>query len=117
MPVNFLLTFANQGTVYLKPYGSIEIFNIFGRKVNKVEVAPFFSLPGSVRDQAYKNEKNLLPGYYRAVLTLDKSYGRKSFSTTINFWVLPWAWLAVGLVILIVLVLVIRKIFFRKNKF
>ena len=53
-PINFQLIFENNGRIHLAPYGIIEIYNMMGRKIDELEVDPWFSMPDSLRFREVK---------------------------------------------------------------
>jgi len=114
-PVSFLVDFKNSGVERLRPYGKIEITNIFGWKVGSVPVEPFNVPRDSARGMAYDWERNwFLGGYYTATLGLRWSDDKKgSDSATVSFWVAPWKEFLIAGVLVI---LYKRRTIFHKNK-
>lgn len=91
-PVSFLVEFENSGARRLRPYGTIEIANIFGWKVGSVPVEPFNVLRDSTRGMVYNWERDwFLGGYYTATLELQRGDGGDGVDTAaVSFWVFPW---------------------------
>ena len=151
LPVDFDLRFVNNGTVHVKPQGSLEISDMLGRKSKIVLVndAGGNVLPGTARKyqsfwtkkptvdaegfplaeetyrppkahffKEFKNEaSNFAFGKYKADLTL--SYGRnhdKVITSHAEFWVLPWRFLLVAILVLALLILFVQWNIKRYNK-
>ncbi len=106
-PISFNVAMENKGSTHLVPYGIIEIKNIFGKEVGKVEADPWFVMPDSVRTREIKWEKNWLFGRYEASLKVNRGYQDIIDEKTIYFWVLPWKVLAIGCVGALAFVLLI----------
>ena len=116
LPINFAIRYQNTGNVHLRPVGSIEIKDMFGKvkatlDVNTVKGA---TLPSSIRKyeatwdksqltqvsgsawskfwQEYRNERaNYALGKYTATASLTAGETSKATSTNaITFWVWPW---------------------------
>jgi len=50
-PVKFLVRYQNEGNVHLKPTGKIEIFNIFGQKLEQIGIQDILNAQGVRTDQ------------------------------------------------------------------
>lgn len=106
-PVTFNITSANDGSVYLSPYGTVEIQDIFGRIIDSREVDPWFVLPGAERTREIAWNSNFLFGKYTATVTLHKGYMNTEDSAdtkTLSFWILPWKIITVALIALILVI-------------
>jgi len=106
-PVSFKITSENTGSVYLSPYGSIEVKDMFGRTVDQRDIDPWFVLPKSDRSRAISWNSNFLFGKYVAVLSLHRGYMNATDvadTKTVNFWVIPWKIVTVGLIVLILVI-------------
>jgi len=106
---NFHLLFENKGDIYLNPYGYIAVFDLFGREVLFQELEPWFVLPHSLRLYRVPLEHQLWPGYYRAVLKLNRGYEDIIDEQEITFWV-GWPWLLALAVIILLAVFFSAKI-------
>jgi hypothetical protein len=119
-PVNFQILFENKGSVYLSPYGSIEIKNILGQKIDERQVDPWFVLPGSTRERIIKWNSNFLFGRYSATLIMNRGYNDIIDSKTFAFWVIPWKIISIILIGLILIiwffVWILSHIQWRKDK-
>lgn len=103
-PVSFELLFENNGSTHLIPYGLIEIKNFFGKKIDEIELEPWFAMPDSLRAREAKWERGLLFGRYTATAKINRGYQDIIDQKSINFWVIPWKTTLVGLVILAVII-------------
>jgi hypothetical protein len=113
-PVSFKITSENTGNVYLSPYGSIQVKDILGRTVDTRQVDPWFILPKSDRVRQITWNSNFLIGKYTALLTLHRGYMDSKDVVdvkSIDFWVIPWKIIAVGLIVLILIILLVVWIF------
>ncbi len=109
-PVKFQTQFVDTGNVHLLPQGIIEIYNMFGDKIQTIAFNPQKNivLPVGVNSRIYNttwNSSNLLLGQYTAKLIL--TYGYNTITTTQStstFWVLP-LWFIFLLVLLFIFLL------------
>jgi len=88
-PVNFSVVYENRGNVHLDPYAEIEIKNIFGKKVDSVEIEPYFVMPGFSRERTAAWQRDLAFGRYTATLTLNRGYGNLADEAKSTFWIVP----------------------------
>jgi hypothetical protein len=92
MPTSFEISFKNDGTVHLVPYGTINIKNIFGAEIAQIPVDAYFALPDSTRYQEISwPGKSFSFGLYTAELELYKGYGNQFDTQAFRFFVLPLA--------------------------
>jgi hypothetical protein len=103
-PVNFQILSENKGSVYLSPYGTIEIKNILGQKIDERQVDPWFVLPGSTRERIIKWNSDFLFGRYTAKLTMNRGYNDIIDEKTLAFWVIPWKIISIILIGLILII-------------
>jgi len=124
--VNFLTRIENLGNVHIKPYGLIEIFNMFGEK----KIVTAFNdkganiLPKSVRRFENSWQASLGFGKYKASLILnygltpqEGGQGKKTLDSITYFWIVPWKIIipsVIGMAALIVLIVIIIR--FYRNK-
>jgi uncharacterized membrane protein len=119
-PVSFLLRYQNTGDVHLKPVGSITITDMFGKTVKTIKVNEDQGavLPGTIRKFDVGNWSNVgnAFGQYKAQITLIAD--KVTSTATITMWVFSTTWLfiiiGVVIVLLIVLMAITRKPFFKK---
>jgi len=110
-PFKFDIVFKNEGNIWLKPYGTIEIKSFTGKNVKSITVEPFKVYRESTTLISYDEPgSNLLPGRYTATLTLSRGYENLSDTSTITFWYLPWKVIAKYLLIIIFALILIRLI-------
>lgn len=109
-PVTLTLRVKDTGNNHIKPKGTIVITNIFGQKVDEIELAGKNVLPGAIRkmDTVWQ-PKGMLASRYTATLvaTYGESSAGKSLSASTSFIVFPKMLIAaivVGLGIIIFLV-------------
>ncbi len=111
--ITFQLLFENNGTVHLTPYGIIEIRNLLGKKVDEIELQPWFVLPDSLKLREMKWEKKWLCGKYTATAFISRGYKdiRDEYiidEKYLEFWVIPWKVILAGLVGLFLAILGLR---------
>lgn len=128
LPAHFEVRMRNQGSVHLRPEGTITFTNMFGSRVGSspLNATNGRVLPNSVRrlysswgpldvessggffDELVGEAKGFALGKYTA--TLEATYGRTSqrATATATFWVIPWRLLLVALLALIGLVALIK---------
>jgi hypothetical protein len=120
-PVNFLERIRNTGSVHVRPQGTVDIFDIFNRKVASIAVndKPGGNvLPSSVRRYQQEWNKRFLIGPYRARMNLTYGSGGTALtSQSIVFWVLPWKLLLISLLALLVLLFGLRIVIKRYNAY
>lgn len=97
-PVSFELLFENNGNVHLTPYGIIEIKNLFGKKIDEVEIDPYFAMPDSLRLREIQWDKGFLFGRYTATVSLNRGYQDIIDQKSVDFWIIPWKIILIGLV-------------------
>jgi hypothetical protein len=103
-PIPFQIFFENKGNVHLIPYGIIEIKNLLGKKVGEVEIEPFYTLPNSLKKSVAEWERKWLFGKYTALAGLNRSYQNIIDQKKIEFWVIPYKIILVGLIVLVLIV-------------
>lgn len=94
--VDFSVRIDNPGNVLVRPIGPVEITNMLGQKVdtfifNDNQAAVF---PGKARDYTFNwTGEGLGFGRYEAVLSAvyGEYGGKKTITSTVAFWILPWS--------------------------
>lgn len=109
-PISFELLFENNGNVHLVPYGMIEIYNILNKKVGEIELNPWFVMPDSIRSREVKWERGLLFGKYTALAAVNRGYQDIIDRKSIEFWVIPWKIILIGLLALVAIIWFFRWI-------
>ncbi len=115
-PVIFDLYYENNGNVSLNPYGIIEIKNILGKKIDEVEVKPFFAMPDSLRLREVKWEKGMLFGRYTATAFINRGYQNIIDTKETTIWIIPWK-IVVGVITGLVLIIWFFKWIFGHFEF
>jgi hypothetical protein len=110
-PINFRLLYENNGSVHLNPYGEIKITNMFGEEVGKVEIDPWFAMPGALRLREVSWDRPFLFGFYKAHAEINRGYDDIIDSKTLTFFVIPWHIIVIALVSIAVLVFALRFVF------
>jgi len=103
-PISFAILFENNGNVHLTPYGMIEIKNLFGKKVDEIDLDPWFVLPDSLRLREVKWQKAWLFGKYTALASINRGYQDIIDKKSIDFWVIPWKIILAGLIALFLII-------------
>jgi len=107
MLISFSVLYRNTGNVHLNPYGVIEIKNLLGKKVDEIEIEPYFAMPKSMRYIEKKWDKDLGLGLYTATLSLNRGYKDIIDTAKISFWILPWKiLLSAGIIIFFAIFLI-----------
>lgn len=112
-PIQFGIYFENTGSVHLNPYGILRVSNFLGEEVGYMEIEPWFALPKSLRFREVEWGRGLLFGKYTATIELNRGYDDVVDEAEYSFWVVPWMFIAAGLLIIFV-VLFIGRAFFRR---
>lgn len=133
LPANFVLRFENTGNVHLKPTGTVEIRNMWGKKVAQFTVNENLSnvLPKSIRrfeatwqkeempagaSEWQKERQNGAWGKYTALVTLNYGVGGSVVQAKTSFWVFPWRVALFYLVLLVIIVLLLAQGVKKYNK-
>lgn len=120
-PLNFVERIKNDGNIHQQPSGLVTIKDMFGNVVATLGVnqPPRDVLPGSTRkfeqplDQTVIGDKVLF-GYYTAELNINYGDGESATSST-SFWVIPYTWIGIGILVLVGGFLGIRFLIKRYN--
>lgn len=97
--VKFLARIENTGNVHLKPNGTIEIQNIFGKTTNilRINEKGVNVLPKSIRKFQSSWSGDFAFGRYKAIIALaygtpvtERGHGMQSMIQEKYFWVFPW---------------------------
>ncbi len=121
-PVTFTTTLENLGNVLVRPNGLIEITDMFGREVGKVEVNETGASTFPMSERSYQtiwNHDGFAIGRYQALMSV--VYGedeRKTVTGVTSFWVLPLMPILTVLGIILALVIsfyVLMKMYIAKK--
>lgn len=88
-PVGVNVRFNNQGNVLMKPKVRADIYNLFGSKIDSVEVDPENVLPESIRRFDLKWDREQLLGMYKAKVNV--TYGEPGNEQVIESETTVWA--------------------------
>lgn len=103
-PVPFALKFQNSGNVHVKPFGLVNVRDVFGRAVQDVVVAGQENIfPGASRVRKVSLDNKWLIGPFTAQAVLNFGSKNESLSATTTFFVFPVRIAAAILLILFVL--------------
>lgn len=111
--IPFQIVFENTGSQHLNPYGYLSIKNLFGEEVGFVEIDPWFVLPNAIRSRNISFSRELMFGYYRAELQMNRGYEDLVDTKTLTFIVVPWQLLAITFAGLVMLFLLMRLLLSR----
>lgn len=109
-PLSFVERIKNNGNIHVKPTGNLEIKNMFGKSVAKLDVnqPPKNVLPSSIRRFEQEFDKKWLFGRYTANLALTYGTTNQKLTSQIVFWVIPWKLIIALLLLIILVILAIR---------
>lgn len=88
-PIHLQILFENNGSIYLNPYGKIQVSNLVGKEVGSIAVEPWFVMPDSLRLREVVFDRPFLLGRYTAHLYLNRGYGDVVDEGTVSFYVIP----------------------------
>lgn len=109
-PIDFTVTFQNNGNSYLKPNGEIVLKNILGITQASAAINPFgvVVLPQSKKDLTMTLKPPAIAfGPYRAEARIFYGQNKEEITQSIWIWILPWtttAWILVFLVFVFFLI-------------
>lgn len=122
--VDFEVRIENKGNVLVRPTGPLEIYNMLGNKVgdfmfNTDQAAVF---PHDSREFTEIKWEGDSVGFGRYEAVLSPVYGdygaKKTMSSTVTFWILPWNIIGPSLAVLAVLLLIVFvfvKLYIRRS--
>lgn len=124
LPLQLVQRIKNDGNIHQRSGGAVTISNIFNKNVATFPYNPGarYILPGSTRKFSQTLDKSLVEntrffGRYTAKLTVIYGEGnKKSATSTITFWVIPWKLIATIIAGLVVGFFVIRFAVTRYNR-
>ncbi len=119
--VNLTVVAANTGKAFFKTVGKIEVFDWLGRKKAELELRPDNVLVNSQRKLVCVTEtpcsfSSLLPGRYRATVTIKPNGNDPPFSQSISFYLLPFRLSAAVLTVILFFLLTRKKKLFKMKK-
>lgn len=117
-PIKFVTRIKNDGNVHVKPFGNIEIRDMFGNTVKTITVNPDKSniLPQSIRRFESQFDKPWMIGVYTADLTLGYGTTGQAITNSIKFWVIPYKIILAVLLSIITIVYIFSRLIKVYNK-
>lgn len=109
-PITFDLTFTNSGNVHTKPYGLINVTDVFGRKVADVVVQETNIFPQADRVVKAQLDKQFLIGPYTATALMYYGGDNENLTATTTFFVFPVRIAGVVLAVIVVLFLLRKRL-------
>ncbi|MDO9509788.1 MAG: hypothetical protein Q7J14_00705 [Candidatus Magasanikbacteria bacterium] len=111
--IDFSHSFKNNGSVYLNPYGYIEIKNLYGTIIDRLKIEPYYVLPSTERIMKTSLDRGFMLGRYKAEIFLNHGYTENNINKSndsigrkaIVFWVMPWKIVVPSLVGLVLILL------------
>ena len=108
--IKFEILFENNGNTHLIPYGLVEIKNLTGKKVDEIEIDPWFSMPDSLRKREVNWDKEWLFGKYTATTKINRGYDDIIDEKSTTFWVIPWKIILGGIAVLALIIWLVMRI-------
>jgi len=114
-PVDLKFNLINEGNVHLSPSVEASFFNSRGKKIETIKINPVTVLPKTSRALEISWPKKYLFGkYFAQVNILYGSEHQKLESEKIIFWIVPWRYILVSIILLttiIYFIIIVRKRF------
>jgi len=89
-PIPMELKYKNSGNVHIKPFGLINVRNIFGRTVKDVVVRGETNVfPGATRVLRASLDKKFMIGLFTAEVLVNYGAKNENLTSTVNFFVFP----------------------------
>ncbi len=103
-PVDYAFSVENMSDIHVKPSITVDIYNIFGQKVDSLTVEPKNVFPLMARNYTGQWNRVWGIGFYTAKLTM--SFGTQGQIVVANdqFWLIPYKLVLAGFVILVSLI-------------
>ena len=105
----------NSGNVYIRPRGFLVITNMFGKKVDEIELDGKNILPDATRIIPIEYTNKNLFGPYTATLSLIYGGSNKTLNSSVGFTVIPWIPTSIVIVVLL-MVCILRKRLWKAAK-
>ena len=118
-PITLSERISNTGDVHVQPVGSVSVYDTFGRRIAQLPVNSLAGniLPGSIRRFDQTLNKRYLFGHYHATYSVVYGANKKTLTSSMTFWVIPWRLIIIIIVLLLALVLLIREGLRRYNRY
>ncbi len=105
-PVTIGLRFNNEGTIHVRPSGTVRIKNMLGMTVAEIPVNPWTILPDASRYTELTWDRELLFGRYSIEATIEYGSESKVLVSSGSFWGFSWIILLALLILLIIAALI-----------
>ncbi len=117
-PISFVERVKNSGNIHIKPTGTVDIKDMFGKSIASLQVnqPPKNVLPESIRRFDQELNKKWLFGRYSANLALTYGSADQKLTSQLVFWVIPWKLILAILFLITVIILVLRSSIKRYNR-
>ena len=117
-PINFVTRIKNEGNIHIKPFGNIEIKDMFGNIIKAIVVNSDKSniLPDSTRRFESEYSAKWMIGRYTANLTLGYGTTGQAITNTISFWVIPYKIIGAFLLILATIIFIFKRLITVYNR-
>jgi len=112
-PVDFDIRVKNDGSVHLKPSGTITITNMMGKRVAHFEVEPKNVLPGAIRKSQASWGQGFILGKYTATVSL--AYGSKGEILTGSTTFIGFPYRLIGSIVLVLVIIILLLYRIRKR--
>jgi hypothetical protein len=118
-PITFITRIKNDGNTHVKPTGSIQIYDMFGRLIASLPVNEDKSnlLPNSIRRFESTYSGDWMIGRYTANLALGYGATGQAITATIQFWVIPYKLITIGIFVAITLIYILVRLIKVYNKY
>ncbi|HEY4514719.1 MAG TPA: hypothetical protein VJJ22_01005 [Candidatus Paceibacterota bacterium] len=107
-PISMIISYSNDGGVYLTPGGTITVTNIFGRPTETRVVTPWYVLPNSIRSKTEQLGSKYSFGRYKATLRINNGLGGPLEQAEYTYWVFSWRLLIIVVGAVLGLLLLMR---------
>lgn len=109
-PIAFDLVLKNEGNVHYSPKGTVTIYNIFGQKVDELQIEPKNVFPGGGerRITVVWPKKNLWGLRYTAKVVALYGTKNQTLTSETSFWAFPTT-VGIGIIVGIILIILLRK--------
>lgn len=116
-PVNLVTRIQNTGNVHVKPFGSIEVKDMFGSVVGTYPVNSSKSnvLPNSIRRFDNKVD-GMFIGVFTATLTLGYGLQGQALEASTTFYVIPYKIIGTVILVIALVIFILRRVQKSYNK-
>ncbi len=114
-PITFVTRIRNEGNIHVKPFGTIELRDVFGNVVTTMDVNKDKQnvLPASIRRFETSYNKDWMIGPYTATLALGYGSTGQAITGELTIWLVPYKPLLALLAIIVTLYFIFRRMLRR----